>query len=252
MTGAFSELLIHGTKHPIYKKRSKEASQQPQGDDPHLGRLTKECNAKTVDTFPKTHQKGTLVVKYTAGNSVAGAFETVHGLSSEAGPGCWALGRDNDSLVFTLFNDGHSRRCGLGLSSIHVHLFLGALSGPLVAKFNLTLPLGVEEAVPENEEGLGEIRLDSPALMVNIVISGIVGGEVLQRVPGESVSTVVIDGLDSRAGEEPHGLAVGHTGNKEADTCTSGIQKETLNGVIVESTESVGDVEAMVTRVERH
>lgn len=191
-------------------------------------------------------------MKYTAGNSVTGAFETVHGLSSEAGPGCWALGRDNDSLMFTLFNDGHSWRCGLGLGSIHVHLFLGALSGPLVAKLNLTLPLGVEEAVPEDEEGLGEVRLDAPALMVNIVISGIVGGEVLQRIPGEGVSAVVVDGLDGRAGEEPHGLAVGHTGNQEANARTSGIQKETLNGVIVESTESVGNVETMVTRVERH
>lgn len=191
-------------------------------------------------------------MKHTARDSVTGAFEAVYGLSSEAGPGCWALGRDHHFFMFTVFNDGRCRRCGLGLSSIRVHLLLGALTGPFVAKLNLTLPLGVEEAVPEDEEGLGEIALDAPALMVNIVVGGIVRGEVLQRIPGEGVSAVVINGLDGRAGEEPHGLAVGHPGNQEANTCTSGIQKETLNGVVVESTESVRDVEAVVTRVECH
>lgn len=191
-------------------------------------------------------------MKHTAGNGVTGAFETVHGLSSEAGPGCWALGGDHHFLKFTLFNDGYSRRCSLGLSGIHIHLLLGALAGTLVAKLNFTLPLGVEEAVPKDEEGLGEVALDAPALMVNIMIGGIVGGEVLQRIPGEGVSAVVINGLDGRAGEEPHGLAVGHTGNQEANACTSSIQKETLNGMVVESTESVRDIEAVVTRVECH
>lgn len=154
--------------------------------------------------------------------------------------------------MFALLHDRHSRCRSLGLSSIHVHLLLGALSGPLVTKLNLALPLCVQEAVPEDEEGLGEVGLDAPALMVNIVIGSIVGGEMLQRIPGEGVSAVVINSLDGRASEEPHGLAVGHAGNQEADAGTRSVQKEALNRVVVESTESVGHVEAVMTRVERH
>lgn len=161
----------------------------------------------------KTHHRGASVVKHTAGDTVTGAFEAVDGLSSETGPGRWALGRDYHSLMFTLFNDRHSRRRGLGLGSIHIHLLLGALSSPLIAKLDLALPLCVEKAVPEDEEGLGEVGFDTPALMVNIVVGSIVGGEVLKRIEGEGVSTVVIDSLDGRASKEPHGLAVGHTGN---------------------------------------
>lgn len=107
------------------------------------------------------------------------ALEAVDGLSSKAGPGCWALGRDHDSLMFTLFDGRHSRRCSFGLGSVHVHLLLGALPSPLITELNLALPLCVEETIPEDEEGLGEVVLDTPALMMNIVIGSIVGGEML-------------------------------------------------------------------------
>lgn len=153
--------------------------------------------------------------------------------------------------MFTLFDDRHSKRCSLGLGS-HVHLLLGALSSPLVAKLNLALPLCVEEAVPEDEERLGEVGLDAPALMVDIVIGSIVGGEMLERIPGEGISAMVINSLDGRTSEKPHGLAVSHTGNQEADTCTRSIQKEALNRVVVEGTESVRHIEAVMTRVKRH
>lgn len=63
---------------------------------------------------------------------------------------------------------------------------------------------------------------------------------------------MVIDRLNGGAGEEPHGLAIGHTRNQEADACTGSVQKEAFDGVIVKSAESVGDIEAVVTGVERH
>jgi hypothetical protein len=135
--------------------------------------------------------------------------------------------------MFALFDGRHSRRRSLGLGSIHVHLLLGALSGPLVTKLNLALPLRIKETVPEDKKGLREVGFDTPTLMMNIVIGSIVGGEMLQRVPGKGVSAVVIDSLDGRAGEKPHRLAVGHTGNQEANACTRSIQKEALNGVVV-------------------
>lgn len=191
-------------------------------------------------------------MKHATGNTVTGALEAVDGLSSEAGPGSWTLGRDHDSLMFTLFDDRHSGRRSLGLGSIHINLLLGALTSPLIAKLDLTLPLCIEETVPEDEEGLGEIGLDTPALVVNIVISSIVGGDMLQWIPGEGVSTVVIDGLDGREGEEQHALTVGHARNQESNACTCSIQEESLNWVIIESTESVGHIETVVAGVERH
>lgn len=167
------KLLIHGTENPIHMKQQ-EGPQQPQGDGPQLRRLTRECNARTVGTYLKTHHKGASIVKHTTGNTVTGALEAVDGLSSEAGPGCRTLRRDYDSLVFTLFDDRHSRRSSLGLGSIHVHLLLGALTGPLIAKLDLALPLCVEEAVPEDKEGLREVGLDAPALVMDIVVGSIV------------------------------------------------------------------------------
>jgi hypothetical protein len=63
------------------------------------------------------------------------------------------------------------------------------------------------KSVKVDEKGLREVGLNTPALVVNIVVSGIVGEDPVDRVVGESVTTVVEDRLDGRAGEEPHGLA---------------------------------------------
>ncbi len=64
------------------------------------------------------------------------------------------------------------------------HRLLGLAPGSFVFQGCIALPHGPQERVPECEEWLGEVRLDAPALMVNVVVSCIVTGDVLNRVPG--------------------------------------------------------------------
>lgn len=60
----------------------------------------------------------------------------------------------------------------------------------------------ITDFVPESEEWLREIRLDSPSLMVYVVIGSIVARQVLERVPRKRISTVIIHSLDSGQTEE--------------------------------------------------
>lgn len=46
--------------------------------------------------------------------------------------------------------------------------------------------------------------------MVDVVVCGVVAGEMLQWIPWELVAAVVVYCLDGGAGEEPHSLAGGH------------------------------------------
>jgi hypothetical protein len=63
---------------------------------------------------------------------------------------------------------------------------------------------------------------------------------------------VIIDSLDSREGEEPHGLAVCHAGDQESNSSASRVQEESLNRVVVESTEGIWNIETVMTGVEGH
>lgn len=191
------------------------------------------------------------LVEDTPRDTMAGSLQTVHCLAAQTGPRRRPFGRDHHGFILA-FLDSRCCRHLYGLSNICVNLLLSALTSPLVAKLDLARPLGAEQAVPEDKEGLGEVGLDAPTLMVNVMIGGIVGSEVLQRVPGEGVAAVVVNGLDGRKGEEPHGLTVGHARNQESNASTSSIQKESLDGVVVQGAKSVGNVESVVARVEGH
>ena len=186
-----------------------------------------------------------------AGDTMTRALEAIHGLPTQTSPSGRSLRRDHRRLMFRFLAHRH-RRCLGSLYGVHVDLLLSILASTLVAKLHLALPLGVEHAVPEDKEGLGEVGLDAPALVVDVMVGGIVGGEMLQGVPREGVSAVIVHGLDGRHGKEPHGLAVGHAGNQEPDASTGGIQEKSFHRVVVECSESVGDIEAMVSRVEGH
>lgn len=85
---------------------------------------------------------------------------------------------------------------------------LGLFGLLLVARSvaSLATVLGSQELVPESEEGLGEVGLDSPGLVVNVVVGSIVAGDELERIPREGVAAVVIDGLDGRESEEASAL----------------------------------------------
>ena len=61
---------------------------------------------------------------------------------------------------------------------------------------------------------------------------------------------MVIDGLDCRTSEEPHALSRGHSRYLVPNCGAQCVQEETLERVIVECAECVGDVEAVVARVE--
>lgn len=131
------------------------------------------------------------------------------------------------------------------------NLFLSSNSRPLVAGRDVaTNPFGTKKAVPEGEERLAEVGFDTPALVVNIVIAGVVAGDVLERVPRKGIATVVINSLDGAAGKEPHGLSAGHACEHVGNAGAQSVQKEALEGVIVESTVCIRYIETVVTGVE--
>lgn len=82
------------------------------------------------------------------------------------------------------------------------------------------------------------------------MVRGIITREVLERIPGERVAAVVVDGFDGRAGEEPHALAGGQEGRFVGDAGAERVEEEAFERVVVEGAEGVGDVEAVVAGVE--
>ena len=129
-------------------------------------------------------------------------------------------------------------------------LLLCNFSCPRVFKTGVAMPHSPQELVPEGEEGLREIGLDAPALVVDIMVRSVVAGDTLERVPGERVSAVVVDSLDGRRSEKYQTLSSSHAGKLERDTRSQGIEKEALKPVVVQSAVSIGHIEAVVARVE--
>jgi len=89
------------------------------------------------------------------------------------------------------------------------------------------------EAVKIGEKGLREIRLDSPALVVDIMIGSIVGEDPVDRVIWECIAAMVQNGLDGGAGEEPHRLAHCHTSEQVRDAGAKSVKCESFEGVVV-------------------
>jgi len=85
---------------------------------------------------------------------------------------------------------------------------------------------------------------------MDIMVSGIVARDVLNRIPGKCISTVVVYGLDRREAEEGHALTGCETGDFVGDACTEGVEEEAFERVVVEGSVCVGDVEAVVSGVE--
>lgn len=102
--------------------------------------------------------------------------------------------------------------------------------------------MSCEKPIPDGEEGLGEVSLDTPTLVVNIMVGGIVGSEMLQGVPGESIAAVIVHSLNSRTGKKPHGLAVSHSSRQERNTGTGSVEEESLHRMVIQSTERIWDV----------
>jgi hypothetical protein len=112
-------------------------------------------------------------------------------------------------------------------------------------------PVGcVEDPIPEGEEGLREVGLDAPRLVVNVVVGGVVVRDQLQRIPGEFVAAVVIDRLHARKGKEDCSLTHRHAHDLECQTGADGVEQKTLKGVVVQGTVRIRNVEAVVSGVE--
>lgn len=82
------------------------------------------------------------------------------------------------------------------------------------------------------------------------MVVGVVPEHLLQRVPGKSVSAVVVDSLQGREAEEDHSSTSGKTGDLVGKTSADSVHQESLEGVVVESAKGIRNVETVVARVE--
>ena len=101
------------------------------------------------------------------------------------------------------------------------------------------MPNCAQNSVPECKEWLTEVGLDSPALVVDIVICGIVACNMLKRIPWQLIATMIVNCLDGGPCEEAHSLTWRHASKLVANAGTYSIKEETLNWVIVQRAVSV-------------
>lgn len=85
---------------------------------------------------------------------------------------------------------------------------------------------------------------------MDVVVGGVVAGHHLQGVPREGVAAVVVDGLEGGEAEEEEAEAGAHHGGLEGGAGAEGVEEEALDGVVVEGSVGVGDVEAVVAGVQ--
>lgn len=131
-----------------------------------------------------------------------------------------------------------------------IELLLRSAARTLVLGRCVALVHGSAQAVKVNEEWLRKIGLDAPTLVVNVVVGGVIGENVVQWVVWELVAAVVEHCLDRGASEEPHRLAHCHTGKQVAKTAAECVESEAFKRMVVEGAISVWNVETVVARVE--
>lgn len=125
------------------------------------------------------------------------------------------------------------------------------LSGRGIAGRNVAAgPLRAEPAVPADQEGLREVGLDAPALVVHVVVDSVVPENLLERIPRERVAAVVIDRFHGAEAEEDHSSAQAHPRELVCQTGADGVHEQALEGMVVQRAERVGDVETVVTGME--
>lgn len=101
-----------------------------------------------------------------------------------------------------------------------------------------------------DEPRLREIRLDADDLVVDIVVVGGISADHLERVERKTVPAVVVDSLAGREGEEEGGLSDGEARDGLGEHGAERVEQEALEGVVVERTKGVRDVEPVVYRVD--
>ncbi len=140
------------------------------------------------------------------------------------------------------------RLLGLAITigSRQLRLLGRSCPGALVLEGDVARPPGAQDPVPDGEKGLREVGLDTPALVVDVVVGRVVARDVLQRIEGERVAAVVIDRLHHAADEEEHAQTGAEERHLVGEAGAEGIQDESLDRVIVEGAVRIGDVETVV------
>lgn len=82
------------------------------------------------------------------------------------------------------------------------------------------------------------------------MVEGIIIGEHLKRVVGKTEVAVVVDNLERRQGKKYRSLANVEAGELVGQNQADGVLDKPIQRVIVQCSEGVGDVKAMVSRVE--
>jgi hypothetical protein len=107
-----------------------------------------------------------------------------------------------------------------------------------------------EQAVPDHEEGLGEVAAAAAALVVHVVVGGVVAERGVERVPRRGDAAVVVDALDGGEDEEGRGDARGHAGGQVGRGARQRLREHGVHGVAVLRRVRVGRRHAVVPRVE--
>lgn len=69
------------------------------------------------------------------------------------------------------------------------------------------MPYRPRDSVPECEEWLTEVGLNTPALVVDVVVCGVIARNMLKRIPWQFVPTMVVYCLNGGPGKEAHSLS---------------------------------------------
>lgn len=85
---------------------------------------------------------------------------------------------------------------------------------------------------------------------MQVVVVDVVGKEALERIPREVVAAVVVDRLGRRDAKEQDGLPGRHARARLGHDGSERVHDEAFDGVVVQGAERVGDVEAVVDRVD--
>lgn len=112
------------------------------------------------------------------------------------------------------------------------------------------LPLGSIELVPKDEERLREVRLDTPSLMMDIVVGTIVCEQLLQWIPRQRVPAMITHCLQVCEREEEQYLACVQPSKFCGQASADCVHHETFHWVIVDGAICVWNVQFMMTGVE--
>lgn len=76
--------------------------------------------------------------------------------------------------------------------------------------------------------------------MMNVVIERVLRREPLERIPGDGVAAVIVDGLEDGQGDEPHCLAGGEARDREGEEGADDVDEEGFQHIGVKCAEGVG------------